>query len=867
MFRKTRRSRQHSTHNRLAKDRRPRFERLEDRTLLTIASVSDPSSLMLPVASLHSETATSELAADSDSAAIHGIVWNDLDNNGLRNDGEPGLANWQVYIDRNLNSGCDSEDWSTTSDSSGNYSFTGLPAGTYRVVEVGQPGWTQTSPIGPASAPAASKLSTVATATDLTSGRIAVEVANSGSQAPADTSTSIVSALPASAVMLDEVPTSTWTYGCSATSAGMLFGYYDRHGYPNMYTGTTNHGVAPLTDLGQGDNPSQPIAGACSIIATQQGFDGLATPGHVNDYWKDYDSDGPDPWETSGTEHTWSSCTADFMGTNQWKWDFNQDSAIDGNSDGGTRFFFYTNGSRTYDFIPPASYGTPQTEGCHGLRLFAESRGYTVLENYTQRVDSKVAGGFSFADYQTEIDNGHPMLTSVVGHTMVGVGYDAATNTVYLHNTWDNSVHSMTWGGSYANMELSSITVIHLAPPPPLGYYSIDLSDGQVVTDKNFGNYNASPLASVQSVSRKEGNSTTRFTFTVTLPARSATPVTIDYATRAGTATSLLDYTDAAGTLTFKPGKTKQTFTVLVRGDKTLENNEAFLVTLSNPTTHEVFAQATGTIVNDDKPPAVSISSNAPVPEEGDSQATAFTFNVKLSSASALPVTVHFATADGTAKADSDYTAASGDLTIAAGDTSGTVTVQVQGDTMYEAHEAFSVILSSPQGAALAKGKSKATATIVNDDQPPSVSIGDATLVQSETGVTAQFVVTLSATSGVEAKVNYSTAAGTAKADKDFKTRSGTLTIPIGQTVGIISIPILGNPASNAGETFYVKLSRPKQATLGDPNQGTCTIEPLQLASLLDALAAGRKPASDSDAQGGLAVDEAIRLLMLADGV
>lgn len=94
----------------------------------------------------------------------------------------------------------------------------------------------------------------------------------SPSIAPSGVASQIVSGpLPMSAVMLSGVPTSSWTNGCSATSAGMIFGYYDRTGYANMYTGPANGGVAPLTNLG----------GQCSIISTRNGFDGRAVKGHV----------------------------------------------------------------------------------------------------------------------------------------------------------------------------------------------------------------------------------------------------------------------------------------------------------------------------------------------------------------------------------------------------------------------------------------------------------------------------------------------------------------------------------------------------------------------------------------------------------
>lgn len=280
---------------------------------------------------------------------------------------------------------------------------------------------------------------------------------NSGPVAPAGVASQIVSVVPQTAVMLGNVPTSSWTYGCSATSAGMMFGYYDRIGYSNMYTGPANGGVAPLSSLGS----------TCSIIATQQGFDGRSTPGHVDDYWTGNGNAGPDPWVDGGVEHAWGGCTADYMGTNQWKWDFlSGDGVKDFNTDGSTALFSYGSATKLYDYIPPASAGLPQTELCHGLRLFAESRGYQVLENYTQKIDTLYSGGFSFNNYMNEINTGNPVMIQVVGHTMVGVGYDAGPQTVFLHDTWGDYTASMTWGGSYSDMDQEAVTVIHLAPVP-----------------------------------------------------------------------------------------------------------------------------------------------------------------------------------------------------------------------------------------------------------------------------------------------------------------------------------------------------------------------------------------------------------------
>jgi hypothetical protein len=278
---------------------------------------------------------------------------------------------------------------------------------------------------------------------------------------------------PKSAVILEEVPTSRWTYGCAATAAGMMFGYYDRNGYPDMYTGPKNKGVVPLRNLGL----------RTALIASRKGLDKNRSTGHVNDYWKRYGSSGPDRYVIKGREeHTWD-CVADFLGTNQWRWDYyGDDGQIDFNVDGSTALWVYSSsGEKLYDYIPPESAGLPQTSLCHGLKLFAEYRGYTISENYTQKIDTLFEDGFSFEDFKAEIDSDRPVIIQLRGHSMVGVGYNDVDSTIYIHDTWDNRLHWMGWGQSYAGMDHIAVTVLHLDAPEVSGASGLDLySSGQL---------------------------------------------------------------------------------------------------------------------------------------------------------------------------------------------------------------------------------------------------------------------------------------------------------------------------------------------------------------------------------------------------
>ena len=126
--------------------------------------------------------------------------------------------------------------------------------------------------------------------------------------------------------------------------------------------------------------------------------------------------------------------------------------------------------------------------------------------------------------------------------------------------------------------------------------------------------------------------------------------------------------------------------------------------------------------------PTIAIS-NAYV-EEGDSGQTAVVFHVTLSQPSSREVSVNFATQDGTAKAGDDYEAVSGTLTFAPGETDKTITVLVNGDTIFEsemastlsAYESFNVNLSGA-GRGVKIADAQGVGLIIDDDPNPYADI------------------------------------------------------------------------------------------------------------------------------------------------
>jgi len=309
-------------------------------------------------------------------------------------------------------------------------------------------------------------------------------------------------------------PSYSWAFGCSAVSGAMIAGYYDRNGYPNMYSGPTNNGVMPLTDTswstwsdGYDPYPNNPL------IASHKGVDGRAIKGSIDDYWVRYGSAANDPYITGGwPQHTWSNAIGDYMKTSQ--------SAYD-NPDGSTAFWGWISSSDPMTCSDMEYYEIDHLDGTYGRKLFYESRGYTVSDCFNQKTDNN-GGGFTLSDFQDEIDAGHPVLLNLYGHSIVGYGYSGST--IYIRDTWSSETTYrpiMQWGGSYMGMALLSVSVVRLNPvtPPPTIPSGLSASDG-VFADKVRVSWNASSGATSYKVFRNTSNNHTgQFELTSSHPA------------------------------------------------------------------------------------------------------------------------------------------------------------------------------------------------------------------------------------------------------------------------------------------------------------------------------------------------------------
>ena len=249
-------------------------------------------------------------------------------------------------------------------------------------------------------------------------------------------------------------------------------------------------------------------------------------------------------------------------------------------------------------------------------------------------------------------------------------------------------------------------------------------------------------------------------------------------------------------------------------------------------------AQGVGTIVNDDLDPTVSVGNASVV--EGDIGTTTLSLPVTLSGPSGREVDVDYATSDGTATAGSDYSATSGTLVFAAGETSKQIDVTVTGDLWVESNETLSVTLSSPFNADL--GTSVATGTITNDDANPKLVVSDAAKLEGNSGTTPlTFTVAMVPVSVSDVTVDYATSDGTAIAGSDYTGTSGTLTIPAGQASGTIAVSVSGDKTYEPNETLTLTLSNPAGASIVvGTATGTILNDDRILTTLSTKLAKGR---------------------------
>ncbi|MFC0878393.1 Ig-like domain-containing protein, partial [Saccharicrinis sp. FJH2] len=341
-----------------------------------------------------------------------------------------------------------------------------------------------------------------------------------------------------------------------------------------------------------------------------------------------------------------------------------------------------------------------------------------------------------------------------------------------------------------------------------LGFYrvrGVTTCDGLTVTSKFSEYVEINPCVAINDVSVTEPSTSQDVTFTVTLGTVYAQDVSFTYQTVAGTATASQDFTSKTGVITIPSGSTQASINVSVLPDGVDEYDEQFTVELTNPVNCD-FSNPVGTctIIDNDDPGSYSFASASISVKEGTDTAAVFTVN--LDEISEKLTWVRYVTNDISAIAGQDYTSEADTLFFAPGTTTGTISIPILNDDIFEpALEQFVLNIAEAGNLAFNNLASSKLALITDDDLPVFFSVLDTQAIE---GNDLNFWITIDKPYAIDLAIDYATQDDQATtADNDYTPVTGTATFPAGTTAVKISVPTGDDETDENDENLKFNLS------------------------------------------------------------
>ena len=362
------------------------------------------------------------------------------------------------------------------------------------------------------------------------------------------------------------------------------------------------------------------------------------------------------------------------------------------------------------------------------------------------------------ADYENFLSGGEARITVPAGDTQeilyITITDDTAaesSETITIH--WENDLSGGNGDATPASMDFTG-----------------------TITDNDSG-----VQLSIQDASEDESSGS--IVFTIDISGTFNQNVSFNYTTsiKASDTAEAEDFTAETNTLhTLSAGSPTGIIEVFLNDDDLYEGDETFTVTISNPVNASIAdATATGTIIDDETQPTLSISPASAT--EGDT----ITFTVDLiGNLTEDDVTFDYATSrSGDNSESDDFTATSGTGTITAGSTTTTFTVPTHDDgtnqvgSIYEGDETFTVTISNPTIAGISQATAKGT--ILDDERFPRVSFASNNLLVSEQAGDVSNFISFNIVPASENPEQVSLLiTGTATSGDDYSPQSDTVDFP-----------------------------------------------------------------------------------------
>ena len=334
-------------------------------------------------------------------------------------------------------------------------------------------------------------------------------------------------------------------------------------------------------------------------------------------------------------------------------------------------------------------------------------------------------------------------------------------------------------------------------------------------------------------------------TFTVTRTGITTLPLQVFYLV-GGTAANVLDYSALSGVVTIPAGQISATVTVVPVDDSAFEGDETVSLTLMADATYIIGVAGTATVtVADNDVPTVTVAATDAAASETGPDAGAFT--VTRTGATTASLNVQYSVG-GTATGGSDYAPLTGSVTIAAGQTSATVTVTPVDDPDFEGAETVSLTLTA--NAAYSVGTPGTATLTIADDDVATVTVTATDAAASEAGSNpGTFTLTRTGATTASLSVQYSVG-GTATSGSDYTPLTGSVTIGAGQSSATVTVTPVDDPDFEGDETVSLTLTANAAYSVGTPGTATLTIADDDVATVTvtatDAAAseAGSDPAT-----------------------
>lgn len=305
------------------------------------------------------------------------------------------------------------------------------------------------------------------------------------------------------------------------------------------------------------------------------------------------------------------------------------------------------------------------------------------------------------------------------------------------------------------------------------------------------------------------------------LSATASDTVTVVVST-SGTATSGSDYSLSTTTITIASGQTSGSVSAVSINDGVYEGNETFTASITSVTgggaSSSATSQAAFTIVDDETQPSVSMSASAVAIAENGGTATVV---ATLSNLSVQNVTVGFGFS-GTATLNTDYSASTNSIIIAAGNTSGSISITAINDAIYDPGETVIVGIDSVTNGT-ENGNQSVSITITDDEVAPVVNLSASTTSISENLATSYVVARLDKFSALATTINFGFS-GSATLNTDYSASSNSLVVAAGQTSGSISVTAIQDSTWEVDETINVGITSVTNGTTGSTTSVSITL-------------------------------------------